>query len=305
MPMGEDDLKNLRDEVREKLDSLKDGTPIIINHKNPKSLNNPPTGGWWANVGRLSPAQTGLNNCRFVIALDTEYHQSYKISYFIETKSSDIMSELLKRIRYEKLFGPTIKTINEKDWNRNPLQLIKLFTKKDFDKPFLDFWPSEDQFFYGKCDSSNLINNKLVDRIVSFYLDIGNAIAENPPIDEPTVIDEPSEEGNILKKEHTTRERSPKLSFQRKVRDGYQCQICGLKFEKIYDKIGRNFAEAHHIIPLAKLETTQRNTIEDLITVCANCHRMLHKLKGEEGDIKELKKCINEEYLDAIYEINE
>jgi 5-methylcytosine-specific restriction endonuclease McrA len=321
MPMGEDDLINLRDKVREKLDELKDGIPIVINHKNAQNLYNSSTGGWWANIGRLSRPQTGLEQCTFRIFLDKEYHKNHKISYFIETRNLDIMYELLNRIRYEKLFGPTIRTINEKDWNRNPLQLIDIFTEEDFNEPFLDFWPLSNEFYYGKCDSSNHISDTLVERIVSFYINIGKALPPKlkvkkpiPPklkIKKPKVTKPernntyPRVENRKIVKEHTTRERNPILSLQRKRRDGYQCQICKMKFEKVYGEIGRNFAEAHHIIPLAKLETTQLNTIEDLITVCANCHRMLHKLNGEKGDIKKLKKRISEEYLDAIYEINE
>ncbi len=127
MPMDEDDLKNLRDKVRERLGALKDGTPIIINNNNAANLYNSSTGGWWANIGRLNPKQTGLKKCTFRIFLDKEYHKNHKISYFIETRNLDIMCEFLYRIRYEKLFGPTIRTIDEEDWNRNPLQLINLF----------------------------------------------------------------------------------------------------------------------------------------------------------------------------------
>lgn len=312
MPMGEDDLINLRDKVRERLDELKDGTPIIINHRNAKSLSNPSTGGWWANIGRLSPQQIGLKRCTFRIFIDKEYHRNYKISYFIRTNNLDIMREFLYRIRYEKLFGPTIRTINEEDWNRKPLRLIDLFTEEDFDQPFLDFWPSSNEFYYGKCDSSNGINNPLVERIVSFYINIGKALVKpkpKKPIVKPKKLGRnntyPRVEDRKIVKEHIEWERNQNLASQRKKRDGYQCQICKMKFEKVYGEIGRNFAEAHHIIPLAKLETTQLNTIDDLITVCANCHRMLHKLNGEKGDIKKLKKRINKRYLTAITEINE
>lgn len=55
-----------------------------------------------------------------------------------------------------------------------------------------------------------------------------------------------------------------------------------MKSEKI-------FAEAHHIVPLVQLDGAQSVSVDDLITVCANCHRMLHKLQGEPEDIEELK----------------
>ena len=87
---------------------------------------------------------------------------------------------------------------------------------------------------------------------------------------------------------HLRRERDPELARRRKEYDGYRCQICKMKFEELYGNIGHAFAEAHHRIPLSKLEGVVDNGIEDLITVCANCHRMLHRLSGEERDIDDL-----------------
>lgn len=87
---------------------------------------------------------------------------------------------------------------------------------------------------------------------------------------------------------HLRRERDPELARRRKEHDGYRCQICKLKFEEVYGDIGHGFVEAHHRIPLSKLKGEVDNRIEDLLTVCANCHRMLHRLAGEERDIDDL-----------------
>jgi predicted HNH restriction endonuclease len=89
---------------------------------------------------------------------------------------------------------------------------------------------------------------------------------------------------------HLRRERDPELATARKEYDGYRCQICKLKFEEVYGDIGDGFAEAHHRIPLSKLEGVVNTKIENLITVCANCHRMLHRLSGEERDIDDLMR---------------
>jgi len=66
-----------------------------------------------------------------------------------------------------------------------------------------------------------------------------------------------------------------------------------MTFEEVYGEIGKDFAEAHHIAPLAKLDGPKSVTVDDLITVCANCHRMLHKLKGESKDIEKLRDAVN------------
>ncbi|MDM8556728.1 HNH endonuclease [Desulfococcaceae bacterium HSG7] len=288
MPMGEDDLKNLRDRVKERLSDLIEATPIIIHRTNAQNLYNSCTKCWYANIGKFSIPQTGIAQTRFLIFLDDQYYNN-KISYFIETQDEQIMYEFLDRINYRKLFGPIVRTIKENDWKTNKVQIIDTFTINQFDNTFLELTPSlgkTGRFYYGKCDSSNDISDELVDKIVSFYLDIGHAIAANP-IDEYSAT-----ENRKLVTKHIIRERNSNLSSHRKRRDGYQCQICKMKFEKVYGEIGKNFAEAHHIIPLAQLETTQRTTINDLVTVCANCHRMLHKLNGERGDIERLQNAI-------------
>jgi putative restriction endonuclease len=45
----------------------------------------------------------------------------------------------------------------------------------------------------------------------------------------------------------------------------------------VYGEIGRDFIEAHHTKPVASLEENERVTVEDLLAVCSNCHRMLHR----------------------------
>ena len=42
-------------------------------------------------------------------------------------------------------------------------------------------------------------------------------------------------------------------------------------------RIGENYIECHHDIPLHKLKPNTLTTIDDLRLVCANCHRMLHR----------------------------
>lgn len=43
------------------------------------------------------------------------------------------------------------------------------------------------------------------------------------------------------------------------------------------------------MIPLSQLRGQTKTRIEDLRTVCFNCHRMLHKLEGKRGDLINLK----------------
>ena len=62
---------------------------------------------------------------------------------------------------------------------------------------------------------------------------------------------------------------------------GTKCMICGFDFEQKYGELGKGYIEVHHIKPLATLEQeVVVNPETDLICVCANCHRMLHRFKN-------------------------
>ena len=88
---------------------------------------------------------------------------------------------------------------------------------------------------------------------------------------------------------HALHERDPRAVKICKVRDNFTCQVCGLRFDHLYGQLGIDFAEAHHVKPLAGLRRNVRTSVKDLVTVCANCHRILHRMTGERGDVKKLK----------------
>jgi len=90
--------------------------------------------------------------------------------------------------------------------------------------------------------------------------------------------------------EHLRRERSPNLARLAKVRDGFTCTVCGFNFERSYGNLGKGFAEAHHKVPLSQLRSAVKNTPDQLVTVCANCQRMLHRMTGAKEDLTILKR---------------
>jgi hypothetical protein len=67
-----------------------------------------------------------------------------------------------------------------------------------------------------------------------------------------------------------------KMCFKSKHQKLY-CEVCGFDFAAVFGERGVDFIEAHHIIPIARLEASTRLKIADLAMVCANCHRMLHR----------------------------
>ena len=74
---------------------------------------------------------------------------------------------------------------------------------------------------------------------------------------------------------------------------GTRCMICGFDYEEVYGELGKGYIEVHHIKPLSSQdEEVQVNPETDLICVCANCHRMLHRFKNYIILAEELKQIV-------------
>ncbi|MEN0642304.1 HNH endonuclease [Alkalicoccobacillus gibsonii] len=71
---------------------------------------------------------------------------------------------------------------------------------------------------------------------------------------------------------------------------GLRCKVCDLNFEEEYGELGSGFIEVHHVEQLSERKSASKiNPKDDLITVCSNCHRMLHR-RDKTLSIKDLKK---------------
>lgn len=74
---------------------------------------------------------------------------------------------------------------------------------------------------------------------------------------------------------------------------GTICFGCGFDFGKRYGERGIGFIEIHHVKPLYEMDGESNIDPEtDLIPVCSNCHRMIHKKKDEILNIAELKQIV-------------
>ena len=75
---------------------------------------------------------------------------------------------------------------------------------------------------------------------------------------------------------------------------GALCSVCGIDFEKVYGKIGKGFIHVHHVVELSSVKKEYKvQPINDLRTVCPNCHAMLHQKKPA-YTIEELRNLISE-----------
>lgn len=103
-------------------------------------------------------------------------------------------------------------------------------------------------------------------------------------------------EGRIVERAHKSRERNPmviqiaKNNFKNK-HGRLFCEVCGFDFAKEYGKLGEDFIEGHHTVPVSDMEPDHRTKPEEIAMVCSNCHRMLHKQR-DGLSINKLKEII-------------
>lgn len=115
--------------------------------------------------------------------------------------------------------------------------------------------------------------------------------------DENTVADA-VHEGQVLYKLHKYRERNAKIVGAKKkavlkTTGKLACEVCEFDFFDTYGELGKGFIECHHTKPIATYEVGAKTKLGDLATVCANCHRMLHR-KIDYLTIRELKELLQE-----------
>lgn len=86
--------------------------------------------------------------------------------------------------------------------------------------------------------------------------------------------------------ERNTKNRQAAIKFH-----GLNCKVCGFNFEKKYGSIGHEFIEVHHKIPLYLNESEINiDPINDLVPLCSNCHRMIHRDKYNVLTVEDLKQ---------------
>ncbi|PWE48709.1 hypothetical protein DEM26_16545 [Thioclava sp. NG1] len=85
------------------------------------------------------------------------------------------------------------------------------------------------------------------------------------------------------------RERDPRLREDALAIHGLDCMVCGFNFGHVYGAIGEGFIEVHHIVPVAEAGKTVTDPAKDLVVLCSNCHRMVHRQRNLCLSLDELK----------------
>lgn len=221
-------------------------------------------------------------------------HNERKLYYVLFSKKPDGIKKIADLSALQ--MGTPIK-LSLKDWadDDHLVHLKKRLSRREFGKPVLERYAETKEYFYGiyEYEKFGLQRNeakRLISRVVDFIDTINDAL-QLDKINQNAEAYKGVENRKAVQR-HLQRERKSHLVTLRKQLDDFVCQICGFDYREKYGVLGDDFAEAHHIVPLAKNDKQRTTTVDDLITVCANCHRMLHRMRGEAGDIQKLKRII-------------
>ena len=166
----------------------------------------------------------------------------------------------------------------------------KIYFKKFRPLPIEKRFKRRSEDIIGKFWGSNTfryINDEIENRILNLMEVESDSFIDSV---EPLITDK---EGKKILRKHMASERSVKLvnKFKESLKS-YKCQICNFDFEETYGSLGRGFIEAHHIKPVSSLQEDEVVSTRDLVAVCSNCHRMLHR-EIPPIDMEKLKTILN------------
>lgn len=94
-----------------------------------------------------------------------------------------------------------------------------------------------------------------------------------------------------LKRERSSSLRKAKVDNFFKLKGSIHCELCEVSLDNLYPaRLASGFIEVHHIRPISSLAESSPTTLEELMLLCPNCHRMVHRTKEAEKNLVELKE---------------
>lgn len=89
-------------------------------------------------------------------------------------------------------------------------------------------------------------------------------------------------------------ERDAKLRQQAIAIHGLACLACGFDFGKTYGEYARGYIHVHHTQPISEFDGPRVvNPQTDLVTLCANCHAVVHRKHDRTLSLAELKELLH------------
>ncbi|HDX9623498.1 TPA: EVE domain-containing protein [Bacillus anthracis] len=201
-------------------------------------------------------------------------------------------NELLKKFVQQKLNGRV-----RKDFSVNILKSEREQIEISFSQSFIDNKVNnEDAHVLPPLDSSSRVGEyshypnemKDIENLRELYEKVKSDI-ESQEVEEGARLEGKKVSYHMYKYERNSENRMKAIEIH-----GLNCCACGFNFEEVYGERGEGFIEIHHIKPLSTLEEAIVIDPEtDLVPLCANCHRMVHRRKDKVLTIEELKALLS------------
>jgi len=128
-------------------------------------------------------------------------------------------------------------------------------------------------------------NNFSANDSLSGLEDLTNKQTDLEVFDEDIIISEGKSEYILTKKnQRSGKLRKKAIEHYKDIRGTLYCDICNFDFEKTYGAPAKGYIEMHHLKPVymykdGDVERTIMDAIINLLPVCANCHRVIHRRK--------------------------
>jgi 5-methylcytosine-specific restriction endonuclease McrA len=123
--------------------------------------------------------------------------------------------------------------------------------------------------------------------------------------DENLVISEGTRrKGNVQMYERSKKLRD--IAINHYIHNGHiQCCICSFDFFVQYGEWGKGYIEIHHLKPICRYEDEESNmfierALQNVVPVCSNCHRMIHREKNAPMPIEDLKHLVQRAKISSV-----
>ncbi|TGU71629.1 EVE domain-containing protein [Geomonas terrae] len=175
----------------------------------------------------------------------------------------------------------------------------RLFWNSEFSKAMKSSFP----YHYQKYNQNHEPESKLIIRFyrldgykkykVSFAGEVTEARAAKDVNAEEVEEKGPRLEGGVREYFGKRYERDPRNRREAIRYHGLACNVCGFNFEEAYGERGTGYIEVHHLKPISTFDEVQHvDPRTDLVTLCSNCHRMVHRKTDSILTHQELQKII-------------
>jgi len=273
--------------VADELRARRAGTSLLI--RRPTRPYSTGTDGWGVVIGSLGKGRPGLEIWldRFTRLPNRKFYAT-----FYSRKEPAIRALAFR----SKALWPVLKLTFDDLAESAFAKMKERLHPREFNEPVLENYRENRSHFFGFYDVTAGLAGKAAQSFcqsaVAFFLDVANSLPASKAKIAKRQVD-PQNEPKKWVKAHLGRERSRLLALACKRRDHYKCQVCDMTFSAIYGKdLGEEFAEAHHIKPLSRTPVNAKTKLDDLETVCSNCHRMLHCMDNDPSDVKRLRTLV-------------